>query len=263
MASSTRELSGLSWQQAECTKPNKGLYPERAGKRALPNNERERRAKAKTKRLKELCPWPSNEEQNEVVVQSSKRKRGNRAPRTAPSQHQRSEQLLARATPLSSLGDPYPVLQAIEKKRSHADAADSEAQEARKAWGESNFSGPIPGSLPSQRGHTSTLSSSRHQGATPSRPEVPLFQGTRWKEPSPATSFPASPAFWTANDLLRRAIPGCFDFDNTTKTGEPVIRRKRSLLDSIESEVEEGLPSPKRQKDKGVVRLEKRPMRDL
>lgn len=56
MASSTQELSGLSrWQQAECKKPNKGLYPERAGKRALSVDEPKRRNEAETKRLKELC----------------------------------------------------------------------------------------------------------------------------------------------------------------------------------------------------------------
>ncbi|MCJ1424585.1 hypothetical protein MMC29_002473 [Sticta canariensis] len=87
MANSTQELRGLSrWQQAECKKPNKGIYPERAGKRALPVDERERRNEAETKRLKELCPWPNNEEPHEVEVQPARRKRDSRALRIAPSQ---------------------------------------------------------------------------------------------------------------------------------------------------------------------------------
>lgn len=56
-ANSTEELSGLTlWQQAECRKPNKGLYPERAGDRALSQEERKRRNETEAARLAELNP---------------------------------------------------------------------------------------------------------------------------------------------------------------------------------------------------------------
>lgn len=56
-ANSTEELSGLTqWQQAECQKSNKGLYPERAGDRALSQEERKRRNETEAARLATLNP---------------------------------------------------------------------------------------------------------------------------------------------------------------------------------------------------------------
>lgn len=261
-ANSTEELTGLSaWQQAECRKPNKGLYPERAGDRALSTNERKRRDEAESNRLQALRPQQEIEEQCKVkVVQPAKRKRDSRAPTAVPT--------TVSASSLSPLGNPNSVVQAIGQKRSHADIADPEAEEAVPLPKRRNL-GAIPKltNLPlenhvsrvSQRRSTSTPSTGRCRSVDSNQIRVPLDQGgeLEGEEQKHKSSTPASQVGSTAIALLQSGIPNSFSLSR------PATQRKRSRANFTDSDTEQGLPSPKRRNIQGNVGLGERPVQSL
>lgn len=116
---STEELTRLSaWQWKKCTKPNKGLYPERAGGRALSATERKNRDEVEAKWLEELRPEPEIEEDEVKVIQSASHKRDRRVPISVlPASYPPSQSLL---------GVQNPAVQIIGQKRSYTDVADPE-----------------------------------------------------------------------------------------------------------------------------------------
>lgn len=271
---STEELTGLStWQQAKSKKLNKGLYLERAGNRALPANERKRRDKDETKRLKELRPSWEIERRLEERMVPAKCKQNSRAPRKAPTaSSERNQQLLAqpetfmKAPSHSSLGSSNPVVQAIPKKRGYADAADPEDSPSPKRRNvgvnpilTNLIVKIVPLPLP-RPGHTSISSLSPRRGETQNELDGLLYEGER---SNPSGSIPAPRAGVTATALLQRSIPKSISWDDTLKTGQRVIQRKRSRSVSTELEVEQELPSPKRRNVQGVVGLKRRPMQPL
>lgn len=262
VANSTEELTGLSaWQQAECRKPNKGLYPERAGDRALSTNERKRRDEAESNRLQALRPQQEIEEQSKVkVVQPAKRTRDSRAPTAVPT--------TVSASSLSPLGNPNSVVQTIGQKRSHADIADPEAEEAVPPLKRRNL-GAIPKltNLPlenhvsrvSQRRSTSTPSTGRRRRVDSNQICVPLDQvgELEGEEQKHKSSTPASQVGSTAIALLQSGIPNSFS------PSRPANQRKRSRANFTDSDTEQGLPSPKRRNIQGNVGLGERPMQSL
>lgn len=248
-ANSTEELTGLSlWQQAECKKPNKGQYLERAGGRALSANERKRRDDIETRRLDELRPQTGTDEENEVkVVQPTQYKRGSR----------------------ESTSGPSTSLEVARRKRDYADIADPEEPEASQAPKRRNL-GANANELAedffsqiSEPGQT-TPSASYHLGNPLNQPDVPLYQGKGWEsqEQHPIRR-PHPLADSTTHAVLERFIPNLGSQGGFSMTSQPATQRKQIRASYTESEGGEGLPSPKRRSMASVVEREERPLRYL
>ncbi|MCJ1267249.1 hypothetical protein MMC22_007134 [Lobaria immixta] len=254
-ANSTEELPGLAqWQQDESRKPNKGLYPKRAGDRALSTEERKKRKEAISRRLQETGAQIS-----EVNVIPNKPKPGR-----PPSGRARSTSPPSPPPPSIRVSPLHvPTMRVSGHKRSRADSADSEDGESasfpkrRNLGKDLDFVDP-PQPLLKTR-HLSKPSASRRLDVSRSQPEAKAQNSdeTMWASQEPSSLFRNTAApenRSTAFGLVQRAMPTVFSPANLPGTGDQSFQRKRSYTLRAEPEDAEDFPVAKRRRVQGFTR---------
>lgn len=253
-ANSTEELPGLSqWQQDESRKPNKGLYPKRAGDRALSTEERIKRKEANFRRLQETGAQVS---EVDVIPNNPKpaRPASGRARSTAPPS---PPPFSIRVSPLH-----LPTMQIGGRKRSRADSADSEDGESasfpkrRNLGKDLGFVDPSPPLLETR--HLSKPSVSHRLDVNRSQPEAKAQNSdeTMWASQEPPSLFKNTAApenRSTVFGLAQRAMPTIFSPAHLPGTGDQPFQRKRSHTLRAESEDAEDFPVAKRRSVQGFT----------